>query len=301
VPATLELDHVCKSYSGTVAVNDFSLSIAPGTIFGLLGPNGAGKTSAIRIMIGILLPDSGVVRIFGAPLARALTRRVGYLPEKRGRYRKMTVLENLTFIGELAGLSARDARARAGCWIKRLQLDGWLGRRVEELSRGMKQKIPFIAALIHDPELVVLDEPFSGLDPINANALKDIVIELRRRGRTILLSTHRMDQADKLCDQICLINRGRTVLNGDLRTIRGANGKRSIAIELEGGVDFLRASPLIEQFNDFGTFAELTLRPGADSQEILRTAMAYARVIRFEVREPSLEEIFISAVRESSG
>jgi ABC-2 type transport system ATP-binding protein len=294
--ASLELEHACKSYDGIFAVNDISLSVPPATIFGLLGPNGAGKTSTIRMMIGILVPDAGSVRVFGAPLTRGATRRIGYLPEERGLYRKMTVRENLTFIGELAGLSSRDARIRGERWTERLQLDGWLDRKVEELSKGMQQKIQFITAVIHDPQLIILDEPFGGLDPINANELKDIIVELKREGRAILLSTHRMDQAEKLCDEICLINRGRVLLSGDLRAVKAASGKRSIAIELESSAAFLAGSPLVERFNDFGNSAELTLRADADSQELLRAAMATARVLRFEVREPSLEEIFIAAV-----
>jgi len=299
--ATLQLEHASKSYDGTLAVNDVSFSVMPGTIFGLLGPNGAGKTSTIRMTIGILLPDDGTVRLFGAPLTRSSRRRIGYLPEERGLYRKMTVRDNLGFIGELAGLSSRDARERGFKWTRRLQLDGWLDRKVEELSKGMQQKIQFIAALIHDPELVVLDEPFGGLDPINANELKDIVLELKRQGRSVLLSTHRMDQAEKLCDEMCLINRGRAVLNGKLRALKAGTGKHSISIELDGPADFLAASPLVEHFNNFGNAAELTLHSEADSQEILRTAMARARVLRYEVREPSLEEIFINVVGRSDG
>jgi ABC-2 type transport system ATP-binding protein len=299
--ATLQLEHASKSYDETIAVNDVSFSVMPGTIFGLLGPNGAGKTSTIRMTIGILLPDDGTVRLFGAPLTRSSRRRIGYLPEERGLYRKMTVRDNLGFIGELAGLSSRDARERGFKWTQRLQLDGWLDRKVEELSKGMQQKIQFIAALIHDPELVVLDEPFGGLDPINANELKDIVLDLKRQGRSVLLSTHRMDQAEKLCDEMCLINRGRAVLNGKLRALKAGTGKHSISIELDGPADFLAASPLVEHFNNFGNAAELTLHSEADSQEILRTAMARARVLRYEVREPSLEENFINVVGRSDG
>jgi len=294
--ASLELEHACKSYDGTIAVNDVSFSVAPGTIFGLLGPNGAGKTSTIRMMIGIMVPDAGTVRVLGAPPTRDVTRRIGYLPEERGLYRKMTVRENLTFVGELAGLSHRDAWSRGGKWTARLDLDGWLDRKVEELSKGMQQKVQFITALIHDPQLIIMDEPFGGLDPINANELKDIVVELKHEGRTILLSTHRMDQAEKLCDEICLMNRGRVVLNGGLRAIKSRSGRRSISIELEGGVDFLASNSLVANFNGFGNSAELTLPPGVDSQEILRTAMARERVLKFEVREPSLEEIFINAL-----
>ncbi len=294
--ATLELDRVRKSYDGTVAVDDLSLSIAPGTIFGLLGPNGAGKTSAIRMMVGILLPDSGSVRVLGAPLTRAVRRRIGYLPEERGLYRRMTVKDNLVFFAELAGVSARDARARGLEWTKRLGLDGWFERRVEELSKGMQQKIQFIAALIHDPEFLVMDEPFGGLDPINANELRDVVIDLKRNGRTILLSTHRMDHAEKMCDEICFINRGKALLRSNLREAKARAGRRFIRIELDGSVACLARNPLVENFQDYGNHAELTLHADADSQQFLREAMSKARVLQFEVREPSLEELFIEVV-----
>jgi ABC-2 type transport system ATP-binding protein len=293
---SLELDTVRKSFNGTVAVDDLSLSVTQGNIFGLLGPNGAGKTSTIRIMIGILLPDSGVVRIFGEPFSRISTRKMGYLPEERGLYRKMTVEENLMFVGELAGLSGRVARERGRYWTARLGLEGSLKRKVEELSKGNQQKIQFMAALVHDPALIVMDEPFGGLDPLGANELKDIVLELKRQGRTILLSTHRMEQAEKLCDEICLINHGKVIASGGLRELKQSQGVRSIAIELEGSIKFHAENPLVEKLNDFGNYGEITLRPYGDSQEVLRAAMAKARVVRFEVREPSLEEIFIGLI-----
>jgi ABC-2 type transport system ATP-binding protein len=294
--ATVELERVTKSYNGFLAVDALSFAIAPGQIFGLLGPNGAGKTTTIRMMIGIIVPDSGAIRIFGAAPTRATLRRVGYLPEERGLYRRMTVRENLVFLGELRGLHAADALARSRTWTERLGIGEWLDHRLEELSKGMQQKVQFIAALLHDPEFIVMDEPFAGLDPLNANHLKDVLVDLKIRGHTILFSTHRMDQVEKLCDAICLVDRGRAVLAGGLREIKARWGERFVQIEYHGGRSFLAENGLIESFNDYGNYAELRLRPGVDPQELLRRALAEARVLRFEVVEPSLEQIFIDQI-----
>jgi ABC-2 type transport system ATP-binding protein len=296
MPVTVELERARKCYDGLVAVDSLSLSISGGEIFGLLGPNGAGKTSTIRMMIGITRPDSGVVRVFGQPLARATLSRVGYLPEERGLYRRMTVRENLAFLGQLAGLTAAQALERGRKWTARLGLEDWFERRVEELSKGMQQKIQFVAALIHDPDFIVMDEPFGGLDPVNANALKEILLELKGQGRTIVLSTHRMDQAEKLCDAICLINGGRAVLQGNLREIKSQYGERFVQIDYAGKERLLADSPIVESRSDFGNHLELKLRAGADPQELLHAAAASARISRFELMEPSLEEIFIDRV-----
>ncbi len=299
--AGVELVGVRKSFDGIVAVDDLSLTIPPGAIFGLLGPNGAGKTTAIRMLIGILLPDAGEVRIFGAPVSRDVTRRIGYLPEERGLYRRMTVEDNLVFVGRLAGLAARDARVRALKWARRMEIDRWMSSRVEELSKGMQQKVQFIAALVHEPDLVVMDEPFSGLDPINVNELNEILLDLKRSGRTIILSTHRMDQAERLCDEICLVNRGRGVLSGPIQQIRSANGRCTLRIEIEGDLASLARFPGVECFIDRGNHADIILCPGADSQDLLRRAMRLGRVLRFELREPSLEDVFVSVVGERNG
>ena len=292
----VELIAVRKSYQGFVAVDDLTFSILPGQIFGLLGPNGAGKTSTIRMMIGIAAPDSGTVRIFGAPLSRIAMHRVGYLPEERGLYRRMTVRENLSFLGQLAGLSFSTAAERIEQWTARLAIDEWLAHRVEELSKGMQQKIQFIAALLHDPDLIVMDEPFAGLDPVNSMQLKDVLLELKTAGKTILFSTHRMDQVEKLCDSICLVNHGKSVLQGNLSEIKAGYGSRFVQIDYDGDGRFLAESALIDSLNDYGNHAELSLKPGADSQELLRAAMSALRVRRFQVMEPSLEQIFIDHV-----
>lgn len=293
---SVELLEVRKSYGGYPAVDGLSFSIPPAHIFGLLGPNGAGKTSTIRMMIGITSPDSGVVRLFGAPLRRRSLRRVGYLPEERGLYRRMTVGANLVFLGQLAGLSIATSKERIGAWTKRLDIADWVDRRVEELSKGMQQKIQFIAALLHEPDLIVMDEPFAGLDPVNTMHLKDVLVGLRSAGKSILFSTHRMDQVEKLCDSICLINRGKAVLQGSLSDVKNSNGRRFVQIDYEGDGTCLAGNPLIDSLNDYGNHAELRLKPGADSQELLQTAMRQLRVLRFQVMDPSLEQIFIERI-----
>ena len=293
---TVELERIRKSYNGLVAVDDLSFSISAGQIFGLLGPNGAGKTSTIRMMIGITEPDAGAVRIFGAPISRDALRHVGYLPEERGLYRRMTVRANLEFLGQLTGLSTTISDQRMEAWAARLEISDWLERRVEELSKGMQQKIQFVAALIHDPELIVMDEPFAGLDPVNAIQLRDVLLSLKAQGKSILFSTHRMDQIEKLCDSICLIDRGKAVLTGSLSEIKAGYGRRFVQIDYDGDGAFLADNPAIESLNDYGNHTELQLKPGADSQALLRDAMAALRVRRFQVMEPSLEQIFIDRV-----
>jgi ABC-2 type transport system ATP-binding protein len=295
---TVELERVRKFYGDFVAVDELSFSISPGQVFGLLGPNGAGKTSSIRMMIGIMRPDGGVVRLFGEPFERRHLRKVGYLPEERGLYRKITVRENLALLGQLSGLTSRDAIARARRWAERLGIGEWVDKQVEEMSKGMQQKVQFIAALLHEPELIIMDEPFSGLDPVNANLLKDVILELKTQGRTILFSTHRMDQVEKLCDAICLVNHGQAVLQGALREIKSSYGSRFVQIAYEGDGRFLTRCALVESSNDYGNYAEVKLRPGADSQELLRAAMCAAKISRFEVMEPSLEQIFIDRVEK---
>jgi ABC-2 type transport system ATP-binding protein len=296
VTPAVELIEVQKSYGGFRAVDSISFSIPPAHIFGLLGPNGAGKTSTIRMMIGITSPDSGVVRLFGEPLRRRALRRVGYLPEERGLYRRMTVGANLVFLGQLAGLSVATARERIDTWTKRLEIADWVDRRVEELSKGMQQKIQFIAALLHDPDLIVMDEPFAGLDPVNTMQLKDVLVGLRALGKSILFSTHRMDQVEKLCDSICLMNRSKAVLQGSLSEVKNGNGRRFVQIDYEGDGKCLAGHPLVDSLNDYGNHAELRLKPGADSQELLQSAILQLRVIRFQVMDPSLEQIFIERV-----
>jgi ABC-2 type transport system ATP-binding protein len=293
---TIELNQVRKCYDQFVAVNNLSFSIEQGGVFGLLGPNGAGKTSTIRMMIGITVPDSGYIHLFGRPFERKSLHRVGYLPEERGLYKKMKILDQLVFLGSLHGMSSAAARQKAVEWCKRLEIDAWLQKKVEELSKGMQQKIQFIAALLHDPDFIIMDEPFFGLDPVNATLLKDVLLDLKKQGKTILFSTHRMDQVEKLCDSICLINRGTAVLQGDLKAIKAGYGKNNVQIEYEGNGDFLEKNPLVSSYNNYGNYVEVRLAPGADAQQLLRMVADRSRVNKFELMEPSLEEIFINTV-----
>ena len=301
MPTTLELRNVSKTYDKFVAVDNLSLAIEKGSVYGLLGPNGAGKTSSLRMMIGITMPDSGEVIVFGEPFKRAHLDRIGYLPEERGLYKKMKLIEQVIFLGQLKGVPEGEARRRAQRWFERLELSGWTDKKVEDLSKGMQQKVQFIAGILHDPEFVILDEPFSGLDPANADVLKDIFLELRSAGKTILFSTHRMDQVEKLCDSICLIDHGRAVLEGELREVKSRFGRNSVQIEYEGDGDFLQTSPMVQSVHNFGNYSEVALAPGTDPQELLKVVAARARISRFELAEPSLEKIFIDTVKNRNG
>ena len=291
----VELAGVTKAYENKIAVNDLSLSIEAGQMFGLLGPNGAGKTSSIRMMMGITVPDSGSIILFDKPFARNSLERVGYLPEERGLYKKMKVLDQLIFFGQLHGLTGDEAQKRALAWAGRMEIADALPKRTEELSKGMQQKIQFIATLLHDPRLIVMDEPFSGLDPVNAVLVERTLLELKDQGKAILFSTHRMDQVEKLCDSICLINNGKAVLAGNLRQIKARYERNHVIVEFQGSSAFLNSDEVAEAKN-FSGHAEIKLKPNGDAQKLLHEAAAVATIFRFELVEPSLEEIFIQTV-----
>lgn len=295
----VELQQVRKAYDTKVAVDDLSFSIEPGSMFGLLGPNGSGKTSSIRMMIGITVPDSGSVRLFGQPFDRKNLRRVGYLPEERGLYKKMKVIDQLIFLAQLHGLDAATATKRAHLWCERMEITEAIPKKTEELSKGMQQKIQFISALLHEPELIIMDEPFSGLDPVNATLLMDTLVDLRQQGRTILFSTHRMDQVEKLCDAICLIHRGQLVLSGGMREIKSSYPANRVQMVFTGDDSFLN-HPSIESVKNYQGIAEIKLHDGAGAQALLAEAVRKAHITRFEVMEPTLEEIFIEKVTEAS-
>lgn len=299
----VELNRIRKVYDTKVAVEGLTLRIEPGTMFGLLGPNGSGKSSSIRMMIGMTRPDSGTVSLFGKPFERGALARIGYLPEERGLYKKMNCLEQLVFFGQLHGLDPATATKRAHTWSDRMQITEALGKRTEELSKGMQQKIQFIAALLHEPELVIMDEPFSGLDPVNATLLMDTLVDLRKQGKAILFSTHRMDQVEKLCDEIAIIYRGRLVLEGSMREVKGRYPRNRVQVVYAGDNRFLQHNS-VESFKDYHGIAEIKLRsPGGitpDAQPLLRGALAIGtRIDKFEVMEPTLEEIFIETVGEN--
>jgi ABC-2 type transport system ATP-binding protein len=306
----IDIRNVVKRYEQHVAVRDLSLSVPRGTVYGLLGPNGAGKTTTIRMILDIILPDAGTITLLGSPNTDARTLdRIGYLPEERGLYKKMQVRRVLMFLAELKGVKPADATKRIDDWLARLSLNqgdkNWGDAKVDELSRGMQQKVQFIAALLHDPELVILDEPFSGLDPINAQALKDTVLDLRRRGKTVVFSTHVMDNAEKMCDSVAIIARGEKVLDGTVTGVKSAAGRRNIALALAAGAhngvtQVLHDRQLISKVDDSNNFFELELAPGADAQVLLRRLIeAGASIERFELVQPSLHQIFLQRVGAS--
>ena len=291
------LEGVTKRYDTLTAVSKLSLAIREGAVFGLLGPNGAGKTTSLRMIMRVLIPDEGSIRVLGQPLNERTPDLIGYLPEERGLYIKMKVRDHLRFLGALKGLSEGEAYKRAGAWLDRLELAEWSEKKVQDLSKGMQQKVQFIATVIHKPPLLILDEPFAGLDPVNASLIKDIMLELRQQGSTIILSTHRMEQVEMMCDSICLINKGCNVLSGDLRAIKHSYGKNTLRMEYSGDGTFLEGTGLVENVNHFGAVVEARLKPGADPQEILKSAVQHGvRLNRFELVEPPLNDIFIEKV-----
>ncbi len=297
----VELEGVVKRFGAKTAVDGLALSIPAGATYGVLGPNGAGKTTTIRMILRIIEPDSGSIRLFGRPIEQHALDRVGYLPEERGLYKRMKVREMLEFLAELKGVPPRVSRPRILPWLERLDLADRAESRVQELSKGMQQKIQFIGAVVHEPELVILDEPFSGLDPINQRVLKEIVAELRTQGRTIIFSTHLIEHAERLCDHVCIIARGQKVLDGAIADVKRDHGGDFVTVDLERWTPeaeaVLRASPVAERVRLEGTHAEVALRPDGDPQGLLEALVASGiRLRRFEYSEPSLEQIFVERV-----
>ncbi|HKI85737.1 MAG TPA: ATP-binding cassette domain-containing protein [Thermoanaerobaculia bacterium] len=297
---SLAVRGITKQYGDFLAVDDLSLAVPGGTIFGLLGPNGAGKTTTIRMIMDIIAPDHGEVRFFGRPRKTDDLKRIGYLPEERGLYRKMKVTEHLVFLGELHGLSKRDAVPRIEEWLERVELGEWADKKVEELSKGMQQKIQLIGTLLHDPEIVILDEPFSGLDPINQSLFKELLASYKSEGRTILFSTHVMEQAEKLCDEIALISKGKVVLDGELAKIKRDFGENSYQVRGSGDLARLAELPEVEHAQIEDGSARLFLKPGARGSEVLHKAVTFASIDEFTSDEPELGEIFIKAVHDAA-
>ncbi len=289
----ISIENVSKSYDSVNAVSGVNLRVRQGAVLGLLGPNGAGKTTTIRMVMNILVPDSGVILVLGKPVSDETRDSIGYLPEERGLYPRMKVRALIIFLAALHGLSEAEADRRAREWLDRFELGEWSEKKMVDLSKGMQQKVQFITSVIHRPPIVILDEPFSGLDPVNAATIKDVMLEMRDQGSTVILSSHRMEQVEKMCDSICLINHGRSVLDGDLRAIKQSYGKNTVHIEFTGSDAFLN-HPAVASVNRFASGVEAKLKPGADAQEILKAAVqSGAQIIRFELLEPSLNEIFI--------
>ncbi len=289
----IEVEKVTKSFGQHVAVHDLSFTVPAGTIYGFIGPNGSGKTTTLRMILHIYFPDPGIgrIRVLGTENLSACNERIGYLPEERGLYKKMKVREILCFYAALKG--RRDARRAADDWLGKMDLSTWADKKVETLSKGMAQRVQFISAVIAEPELIILDEPFTGLDPVNADLLRNAVIDLRNKGATIIFSTHDMSMAEKMCDFVLMIFKGRKVLDGTLDQIRGTHGQDTVRVRLQGnGVDFARL-PGVERVNDFGQFKELRLDGRMDSQELLTALMKRGQVNHFEVAHPSLHDIFV--------
>ena len=291
--AAVRLEGVTKSFGDHTAVSGLDLEIPRGTILGLLGPNGSGKTTTIRMMMAILLPDRGKVELLGGFPDFERRSRVGYLPEERGVYEKMKVLEQLVFLGEIRGLGRKIARTRAMEWLDRLDLGEWAAKKVQALSKGMQQKVQFIGTVLHNPDLLILDEPFSGLDPINQDVLEQIVLEQRERGATILFSTHLMEQAERICERVCLISRSRKVLDGNLKRIKRRERSGVVAVEFEGDDRWLSRVGVTE-IERVGDAHHLTVGPRTDGSRILAAAVKEGVSLRrFELLEPSLREIFV--------
>jgi ABC-2 type transport system ATP-binding protein len=299
VTEALRLCGVTKSYSGHRAVQDLSMSVPRGGAFGLLGPNGAGKTTTLRMVMNVLAPDKGTIEILGLPASQDARDRIGYMPEERGLYPRMVVEEQLLFFAELKGVPRKEAARRMMPWLERLGLLEWRQRKLNELSKGMQQKAQFIATVLHEPDILILDEPMSGLDPVGVNVMRDVFVDLRRQDRTIVLSSHQMETVERLCDGIALLDRGRKVLEGTVSEVKRRHGKNTIVLAYEGDGAFLAGLPGVQKVSDFGRYVEIRMADGADPQSILEAATARIRVSRFEVVEPSLHDIFVEQVTAS--
>jgi len=290
----LDVKNLTKSFDAKKVLDEFSFEVEKGTVFGLLGPNGAGKTTMIRIILDIIRADHGEINIFGEQMDESQKEQIGYLPEERGLYQKITVFECLRYFAGLKNV--KKSEDRIDFWLEKVGLADYKKKKVETLSKGMQQKIQLVAAFIHSPELLILDEPFYGLDPINAKLVKDILLDLKREGKTIILSTHQMDQVERMCDRIVMINRGKRVLYGSLDEIK-SHYKESLVVEYEGDLGRIEG---VKKIDDYGKYAELTLEGDTDPQEILKRLVEIVSVRRFEMKAPSLNEIFIEVVEENA-
>lgn len=301
----LKIENVTKRYGTKTAVDHVSFEAKPGRVLGLLGPNGAGKTSTIRMITHITVPDEGQVLFGDKPVGRWSQERMGYLPEERGLYKKLKVYEQLLYLAELKGLSRSFAAERIRYWLERFEALDWMGKKTQELSKGMQQKVQFISTILHEPDLLILDEPFSGLDPINSGLLKDVIQEQKEKDRTIVFASHRMEQVEEICDDICLISNGKILIKGALRDVKRSFGRNRVILEYDGDGQFieaLRHAQKVEVNSLTASRAELRLINGTRSNEILTAAIQHTReVVRFEYLEPSMNEIFVTAVEQQNG
>lgn len=299
--SALALEGVSKSFRDIQAVCGLSVEVPGGCIYGFLGPNGAGKTTTLRMILDIIRPDSGTIQVLGARPACDSKDRIGYLPEERGLYPKMRVQDVLVYLARLKGLDKAAAGAAVARWLGALDLGGWADRRVNDLSRGMQQRLQFAAAVVHGPDLLILDEPFAGLDPVNVELIKDHIVSLRDGGTTVVLCTHMMEQAESVCDNILLIHKGRKVLDGRLNDVLRQDGPQAVVMEVEGDAGFLRELPMVAEATHSGREIVVVLRDGADDQAFLRAVMDRARLRAFRPKVPTLREVFVRAVKSSSG
>ncbi len=293
----LKVENVSKSFDGVHAVKNVSLAIQTGKIYGLLGPNGAGKTTTIRMIMNIIIPDSGVITLFNQQMNDALKSKIGYLPEERGVYPKMKLYDFLKFLGELHEMDGKLIDEKIDYWLKRFDLSTMSHFKVEELSKGNQQKIQLIGSFLHDPQLLILDEPFSGLDPVNVNLVKEIILEFKQQQKAIILSTHMMDAAEKICDHVYLINKGEKILDGALNDIQQQYGRNSVQLEYKGDGRIIEQLPIVEKFNDFGNFVELQLKPENTVNDLLKALIDKIEIYRVQAKRSSLNEIFINLVK----
>ncbi len=292
----IEVKSVTKAFETVQAVNCVSFSAVPGEIFGLIGPNGAGKSTTIRMIMNILLPDSGEILFDGKPLCEKDKDRIGYLPEERGLYKKVKVNDMLVYLADLKGKNPRESQKQIDYWLDRFDLMQWKHRKVEELSKGMAQKVQFIASVAHDPDLLFFDEPFSGLDPLSSDLLLESISDLGKRGKTILFSTHIMDHAEKICSRIFLMNKGKEVLYGSIEDVKNRYGKNSVIIEFDGNADFLSSLPFVEHVISYPRWLEVELTEQGDPDDLLKALIGRIRLRRFQIVAPSLHKIFIDLV-----
>ncbi len=293
----LEVKNIIKKFGDYYANNDISFDVPQGKIFGLLGPNGAGKTTMIRMITNILMPDSGSISLFDQQMNPELQNNIGYLPEERGLYKKVKVIEQLVYFGRLKGLSHSDAHKRAKMWLEHLDISDWANKKVQELSKGMQQKVQFISTILHDPDFIILDEPFSGFDPVNTELLKNIVLELKDKGKTIILSTHVMHQVEQLCDEMLLINKGKVVLRGNVSEVKRSFGRNNAFIEFDGSSAILQKIPGVTVINKTENTAEIAIDKSLITPpKLIRELVEKIDVYKFDTKEPSLHEIFIEVV-----
>ncbi len=295
----IELAGVTKAFGRFKAVDDLSLRVPRGAMFGLLGPNGAGKTTSIRMIMNITAPDSGEIRILGHPMDRQTQNRIGYLPEERGLYRKMKVIDHLYFLAAIKEVGRETAKQRIAVWLDKMELRPWLNKKVDELSKGMQQKLQFIATIVHDPDILILDEPFSGLDPINVAIMRDYFLEFRQRGKTIVFCTHVLEQAEKLCDEICLMARSKKILEGSVKELKRRNSQGLLRIESAASLAEVGGLPGVASVKALNGSYVVGLAPGVDRRKFLQDALNRYEIEAFSQKEPDLEEIYLEAVKSA--